>query len=81
MQHFKFVNWWIRGFVYLMSRTGYWLRFSCSQFSFYFFFAYTQDTKTTADDMSYVSILSGQRKYVVVLQGQIADGQEPAPAG
>ena len=23
MQHFKFVNWWICGFVFLMSRTGY----------------------------------------------------------
>ena len=23
LQHFKFVNWWIRGFVFLMSRTGY----------------------------------------------------------
>ena len=22
LQHFKFVNWWIRGFVFLMSRTG-----------------------------------------------------------
>ena len=23
MQHFEFMNWWIRGFVFLMSRTGY----------------------------------------------------------
>ena len=26
MQHFKFVNWRIRGFVFLMSRTGYYLK-------------------------------------------------------
>ena len=42
-----------------------------SQFSFYSFFAYTQDTKTTADDIH----------HGVVLQGHIADGQEPAPVG
>ena len=23
LQHFKFVNWWIRGFVLLLSQTGY----------------------------------------------------------
>ena len=25
LQHFKFVNWWIRGFIALMSRTSYFL--------------------------------------------------------
>ena len=27
LQHSKFVNWWIRGFVFLMSRTGYTIDF------------------------------------------------------
>ena len=35
LQHFKFVNWWIRGFVFLMSRRGYWIVYRHYLITFY----------------------------------------------
>ena len=36
LQHFEFMNWWIRGFVFLMSRAGYlWLQNASHLFIIY----------------------------------------------
>ena len=46
MQYFRFVNWWIRGFVSLMSRTG--LKFIYSEKA-------TKFCEISTVDLSYVS--------------------------